>query len=385
MAWLSSGATNDELALALRDHDVIKSDMVLAAFQAVDRGLFVPRTMVERAYNDYPIRVGSMHLSAPHIYAQVLEAFDLFHGLSFLNLGSGSGYFSCLVGSVIGKDAINHGLEIDPTVIAACQQSCATYVAQRSPPSMASHDAIMQADNDDNNREETGAPEESSDDYSVPHVVQGSIYTMECAANVKYDRIYVGAGAPESLIATIHALLKPMGIAIGPFGDKLLKIRSREDGSCTKMVLTGVHFAPLRDDNNTSAKVCYFPPQVWTLQLHATYPRAFREAVAALYPAQDRLPAMVWLRLFEMLPQTWFAPERSATEKLRFLLELETSAREEAETRAVKAEAERDQYRLVMWRQQNQIQALLAQVQAQASRPSTDDEDDAMVSADHVE
>ncbi|KDO32725.1 hypothetical protein SPRG_02423 [Saprolegnia parasitica CBS 223.65] len=98
---------------------------------------------------------------------------------------------------------------------------------------------------------------------------------MECGNNVKYDRyvfahrtrmnlshsIYVGAGASESLITTIHALLKPMGIAIGPFGDKLLKIRSREDGSCTKMVLTGVHFAPLRDDNNTSAKVCYFPPQ----------------------------------------------------------------------------------------------------------------------------
>ena len=32
--------------------------------------------------------------------------------MSFLNIGSGTGYFSTLIGYIIKKDAINHGVEL---------------------------------------------------------------------------------------------------------------------------------------------------------------------------------------------------------------------------------------------------------------------------------
>ncbi|OQR99066.1 hypothetical protein ACHHYP_07402 [Achlya hypogyna] len=391
MAWQSSGATNDELALALRRNGIIKSDVVLAAFQAVDRAHFVPPSMIDRAYNDYPIRIGSMHISAPHIYAQVLEGMDLFRGLSFLNIGSGTGYFSCLVGTIIGKDAINHGLEINAAAVAACNQACAAYSAQRMAQQDNSSDEEVAVQNDNNASHHLAeVPHDASDgDFSVCQAVHGSVFTMDCAANIKYDRIYVGAGAPTSLITTVHSLLKPLGIAIGPFGDKLVKLRCREDGSFTQTVLTGVHFAPLRDDSgNNDTKTCYFPPQVWTPALHATYPRPFRSAIKTLWQSQPRLPSVLWLRIFGMLPESWFNPERTTEQKMRFLLErallfqpglidavvlVETSAREDAEARATKAEAECQQLRMLAWRQENQIDSLISQAMEQWGAGTEDD------------
>ncbi|OQR95733.1 hypothetical protein THRCLA_07618 [Thraustotheca clavata] len=394
MAWRASGSTNDELARSLERHGVIKTESVLEAFKAVDRGLFVPIEAQDRVYSDQPIRAASVHLSAPHIYAQALEAFSLYRGLSFLNIGSGSGYFSCLVGTITGKDAINHGLEIDPEVVAVCERSVAAYRTSRMIANDENADMNQETTSDANNALialEEDDPEDEYDDFGVCNVQLGNVFTMEVDKNIKYDRIYVGGGAPENMIATVHSLLKPMGIAIGPFGNKLMKIRCREDGTYSQIVLTNVQFAPLRGnnvpDNNVEMK-CYFPPQAWSLKLHAMYPRNFRRATAILYMSQDLLPSALWIRIFGFLPSTWFDVEMSAMDKLRFLLELEISAREEAEKRAAKAESERDHYQLIVWRQQNQIQNLVARIQVprgarESDLEDMDDED--MVDVDEYE
>ena len=54
------------------------------------------------AYADRPFKQGYVHISAPHMYATVLEQLELQPGHSFLNIGSGSGYFSCLVACMLG-------------------------------------------------------------------------------------------------------------------------------------------------------------------------------------------------------------------------------------------------------------------------------------------
>ena len=91
--------------------DIGSLQRVLGAFAKVDRALFLPEEVSEHAYNDEPIRCGIHHLSAPHIYANAMMALNLEEGQSFLSLGSGAGYLSCLVGHIIGSNAINVGVE----------------------------------------------------------------------------------------------------------------------------------------------------------------------------------------------------------------------------------------------------------------------------------
>jgi protein-L-isoaspartate O-methyltransferase len=52
-----------------------------------------------------------VHISAPHIYASAMEALDLVpdSSLSFLNIGSGTGYISCIVAEILGPKSIHYG------------------------------------------------------------------------------------------------------------------------------------------------------------------------------------------------------------------------------------------------------------------------------------
>ena len=131
MAWLSIGDTNDDLCDKLVGHGVLRLGAILNAFRVTDRGDFVQQdcrlavslfikdiTLYHNlfmtahltrptcqedhswckslhkqigrslAYADRPFKHEHVHISAPHMYATVLEQLELCDGLSFLNIGT---------------------------------------------------------------------------------------------------------------------------------------------------------------------------------------------------------------------------------------------------------------------------------------------------------
>mmetsp|Transcript_7457 Transcript_7457/g.13587 ORF Transcript_7457/g.13587 Transcript_7457/m.13587 type:complete len:85 (-) Transcript_7457:1511-1765(-) len=65
------------------------------------------------AHSDQPLKEGNVHISAPHIYGSAIEALDLVpnSSTSFLNIGSGTGYISCIAAEILGPNSLNFGAQ----------------------------------------------------------------------------------------------------------------------------------------------------------------------------------------------------------------------------------------------------------------------------------
>ncbi|CAK0895460.1 unnamed protein product [Prorocentrum cordatum] len=124
LAGGEEAGTNAAMVQELERSGVLTTPACSAAFRAVDRRHF----WVEGgrlAYTDAPLRHGRLHQSAPHIYARALEALmPLAPGQSFLNVGSGTGYFSSVVHELTGDASINDGIELWPEPIAHARERC---------------------------------------------------------------------------------------------------------------------------------------------------------------------------------------------------------------------------------------------------------------------
>ena len=99
---VSAGEDNDDLIDNLKEAQYIRTERVERAFRAIDRGDYYLDDYRDNAYKDLAWKHGNIHLSAPCIYSEVMEALGLQPGLSFLNLGSGTGYLSTMVGLIVG-------------------------------------------------------------------------------------------------------------------------------------------------------------------------------------------------------------------------------------------------------------------------------------------
>lgn len=99
---VSAGHDHDDLIDKLKDANYVKTPSVEGVYRAVDRAFYFLPECQDSAYKDLAWKKGNIHLSAPCIYAEVLESLSLEPGLSFLNLGSGTGYLSTMVGLVLG-------------------------------------------------------------------------------------------------------------------------------------------------------------------------------------------------------------------------------------------------------------------------------------------
>ncbi|HVJ91527.1 MAG TPA: protein-L-isoaspartate(D-aspartate) O-methyltransferase [Labilithrix sp.] len=82
----------------------ITAPFILDAFRSVPREAFVPDELVEFAYEDTPLPIGEgQTISQPYIVALTLEALELQGGERVLEIGTGSGYATAVLGR-IAKD-----------------------------------------------------------------------------------------------------------------------------------------------------------------------------------------------------------------------------------------------------------------------------------------
>ncbi|XP_071458473.1 protein-L-isoaspartate O-methyltransferase domain-containing protein 1 isoform X3 [Marmota flaviventris] len=125
---VSAGEDNDDLIDNLKEAQYIRTERVEQAFRAIDRGDYYLEGYRDNAYKDLAWKHGNIHLSAPCIYSEVMEALKLQPGLSFLNLGSGTGYLSTMVGLILGPFGINHGIELHSDVVEYAKEKLESFI-----------------------------------------------------------------------------------------------------------------------------------------------------------------------------------------------------------------------------------------------------------------
>lgn len=75
--------------------------LVLNALLKVPRHLFVEESLRHRAYEDYPLPIGEgQTISQPYIVALMTEALKLKGGEKILEIGTGSGYQTAILGEI---------------------------------------------------------------------------------------------------------------------------------------------------------------------------------------------------------------------------------------------------------------------------------------------
>jgi len=80
----------------------VRDPLVLSAFRAVPRHLFVSEALREQAYGDYPLPIGEQQtISQPYIVAEMTQALELGRDDRVLEIGTGSGYQAAILAQIV--------------------------------------------------------------------------------------------------------------------------------------------------------------------------------------------------------------------------------------------------------------------------------------------
>lgn len=107
---------------------LIKSPSLMEAFRTIDRADFVPRTEKGLAYENAPLPIGyGQTISQPYTVAFMLGLLDPQEWDIVLDIGSGSGWTTALLGHVVGKTGYVTGVEIIPELVTMGQNNLKKY------------------------------------------------------------------------------------------------------------------------------------------------------------------------------------------------------------------------------------------------------------------
>ncbi len=209
---MDSDFTSKEQLLERLEHEtkVFKNPAIKSAFEAIDRKDFIQPDYHVEAYEDYPLpSLDGQTISQPTTVAFMLELLDVQKGDMVLDIGSGTGWASALLGQIVGENGKVIGLEIRPELVEFSRENLKKYKTLPI--------EIRLAEN------ETGFYRESP-----------------------YNRILVSAALPdkETAIAELLTQLTPGGVMVVPIGESLVKFERVDEEEYFETEYPGFTFVP---------------------------------------------------------------------------------------------------------------------------------------------
>lgn len=200
--------SNPELINHLIRSGTLHSSALIKAFRECDRSLFVPKELSDEIYGDYPLPIGmGQTISQPTTVAIMLELLQPQSGEKILDIGSGSGWTTALLATVVGKNGFVEGIERIEYLVEYGQQ-----------------------------RLKNAKIDNASIELANPSVLGKPGHL--------YDRILVSASAMDMPMELLDQL-KPDGILVIPILESVWRITKERNGEINSYELPGFRFVPL--------------------------------------------------------------------------------------------------------------------------------------------
>jgi protein-L-isoaspartate(D-aspartate) O-methyltransferase len=200
-----------ELIRNLMDAGFLKTPEIIAAFRKIDRADFVPTDMKDFAYENMALPVGwGQTISQPQVVAFMLELLEPKEGEKILDVGSGSGWQTALLASIVGDKGKVVAIERVPEVFDFGKKNLEKYALQNM--------VLLQGDGTE--------------------MIRPAGY---------FDKIIIAASG-ESLPPTIKQELRPGGKIVAPIRESIFVFTKTGGGHLTEKEFPGFLFVPLIRD-----------------------------------------------------------------------------------------------------------------------------------------